>query len=103
MTCIAKLSRYLIARVRDHLNFNSLEDNAIKHHILSCEKCSNNRFNENNFVIIRKFKSEFCYKIYEDLLIKKSSPKIKLKNVQKRSFILIEYTALIVIHFSMAS
>ena len=37
-----------------------------------------NRFNENNFIIIRvrKCKSEFCSKIHEALLIKKLSPNL---------------------------
>ena len=67
-TYIGMSSRHLITRVREHLNFKSLQDSAIKDHILSCEKCSNNRFDENNFVIIRKCKSEFCSKIHEALL-----------------------------------
>ena len=76
-TYIGMSSRHLITRVRKHLNFKSLQDNAIKDHILSCGKCSNNRFNENNFIIIRKCKSEFCSKIHEALLIKKKlSPKL---------------------------
>ena len=66
----------LIHRVLEHLNFKSLQDSAIKNHILSCGKYSNNRFNENNFVIIRKCKSEFCSKIREALLTKKLSPKL---------------------------
>ena len=61
---------------KEHLNFKSLQDSAVKDHILSCEKCSNNRSDENNFVIIRKCKSEFCSKIHEALLIKKLSPKL---------------------------
>ena len=69
-------SRHLITGVREHLNFKSLQDSAIKDHILSCGKCSNNRFNENDFVIIRKCKSEFCSKIHVALLIKKLSPKL---------------------------
>ena len=69
-------SRHLITRVRKHLNFKSLQDSAIKDHILSCGKCSNNWFNENNFTIIRKCKSEFCSKVHEALLIKKLSPKL---------------------------
>ena len=69
-------SKHLITKVREHLNFKSLQDSAIKDHILSCEKCSNNWFNENNFIIIRKCKSEFCSKIHEALLIKKLSPKL---------------------------
>ena len=68
--------RHLITRVREHLNIRSLQDSAIKDHILSCGKCSNNRFNENNFAIICKCKSEFCYKIHEVVFIKKLSPKL---------------------------
>ena len=48
-TYIGLSSRHLITRVREHLNFKSLQDSAIKDHILSCEKCFNNRFNENKF------------------------------------------------------
>ena len=69
-------SRHLITRVWEHLNFKSLQDSAIKDHILSCEKCFNNWFNENNFIIIHKCKSEFCSKIHKALLIKKLSPKL---------------------------
>ena len=75
-TYISMSTRHLITRVRGHLNFKSLQDSAIKDHILSCEKCSNNRFDENNFVIIRKCKSEFCSKIHKALLIKTLSPKL---------------------------
>ena len=70
MTYIGMSSKHLITRVLEHLNFNSLQHSAIKNHMLSCGKCSNNRFNENNFVIIRKCKSEFCSKIHEALLKK---------------------------------
>ena len=73
-TYIGMSSRHLITRVREHLNFKSLQDSAIKDHILLCEKCSNSWFNENNFIIIRKCKSELCSKIHEALLIKKLSP-----------------------------
>ena len=52
-TYISMFSRHLITRVREHLNFKSLQDSAIKDNIFSCGKCSNNnRFNENNFIII---------------------------------------------------
>ena len=54
-TYIGMSSRHLITRVREHLNFKSLQDSAIKDHILLCEKCSNNRFNKNNFIILKKF------------------------------------------------
>ena len=73
---IGMYSRHLITRVREHLNYHSLPGSAIKDHILSCGKCFNNRFNENSFVMIRKCKSEFCFKIHEALLIKKLSPKL---------------------------
>ena len=39
-TYISMSSRHLITRVQEHLNFKSLQDSAIKDHILSCEKCS---------------------------------------------------------------
>ena len=92
------LSRHLITRVREHLNFKSLQNSAVKDHILSCEKCSNNRSDENNFVIIRKCKSEFCSKIHEALLIKKLSPKLNRQMFANGGFIFNEYI-LIVIFF----
>ena len=52
---IGMSSRHLITRVREHLNFKSLQDSAIKNHILLCGKCFNNRFNKNNFVIKKLF------------------------------------------------
>ena len=45
-TYISMSSRHLITRVREDLNLKSLQDNAIKDHILSYKKCSNNWFNE---------------------------------------------------------
>ena len=72
-TYIGMSSRHLITRVRKHLNFHSL---LIKDHILSCEKCFNYRFNDNNFIMIRKCKSELGSKIHQALLIKKLSPKL---------------------------
>ena len=75
-TYISMSSRNLITRVREHLNFKSLQESAIKDHILSCGKCSNNRFNENNFIIKSECKSEFCSKFHKALLIKKLNPKL---------------------------
>ena len=66
----------MITKVREHLNFKSLQDSAINDHILSRGKYFNNWFNENNFVILRKCKLEFCSKIHEALLIKKLSSKL---------------------------
>ena len=33
-------TRHLITRVREHLDFNSIQRSAIKDHILSCDICS---------------------------------------------------------------
>ena len=52
-------------------------------------KCSNNWFNENTFIIIRKCKSEFCSKIHEALLIKKLSPKLNLQMFANRALYLL--------------
>ena len=81
---IGMSSRHLITRVWEHLNFKSLQDSAIKDHILLCGKCSNNRFNENNFIIIHKCKSKFCSKIHKALLIKKLSPKLNQQMFSNR-------------------
>ena len=78
-------SRHLITRVQEHLNFKSLQDGAIKDHISLHGKCSNNRFNENNFVIICKCKSEFCSKIHKALLIKWLSPKLNQQMFTNRA------------------
>ena len=75
-TYIGMSFKHLITRVWKHLNFKSLLDTEIKDHLLSYGKFSNNRFNENNFVIIHKCKSEFCCKIHKAVLIKKLSPKL---------------------------
>ena len=85
-TYIGMSSRHLITRVREHLNFKSLQDSAVKDHILSCEKCSNNRSDENNFVIIRKCKSEFCSKKHKIYCEKKMKTKNGLYVYIKSSF-----------------
>ena len=84
-TYIGMSSRHLITRDQEHLNFESLQYSAIKDHILLCGKCSNNWFNENNFIIIHKCKSEFCSKIHEALLIKKLSPKLNRQMFANRA------------------
>ena len=94
-------SRYLIIGVWEHLNFNSLQDGAIKNHILSFEKCSNNWFNKNNFVTICKCinKSEFRFQIHEALTHKKVKSKIKSTNASKWNFIFIEYILIAIFSF----
>ena len=72
----AKRTRHLINRVQEHLNFKSLQDCAIKDNLLSCRKCFNNRFNEKNFVIIRKCKSEVLFQDSQSSTHKKLSPKL---------------------------
>ena len=68
--------KLLITRVRENLNFKSLQDSAIKYHIVLCEKHSNSQFNKNNFAITCKCKSKFSSNICKALLIKKFIPKL---------------------------
>ena len=67
------LSRHLITRVKEHLNFKSIQESAVKNHILLCDSCSSAKFSLNIFLILRKCKSEFHTRIHEALLIRKSS------------------------------
>ena len=53
-TYIDMSSRHLITRVRKHLNFKSIQESAIKNYILSCDSCSNVKFDLNNFSILRR-------------------------------------------------
>ena len=78
MTYIGMSSKHLITRVREHLNFNSIQESAVKNYVLSCDFCSNVKFDLNNFSLLRKYKSKFHTRIHEALLIRKSSPNFKL-------------------------
>ena len=77
-------SSHLITRVREHLNFKRNQKSAIKNHILSCEFCSNVKFDLNNFSILRKCKSEFHTRMHEALLIAKSNPSLNHQLNAKR-------------------
>ena len=77
MTYIGVSSRHLITRVREHLNFKSIQESAVKNHILSCDFCLSVKFGLNNFSILRKCKSEFHTTVeYMKLYIRKSSPNL---------------------------
>ena len=73
----SNLNRQLYAndtsRVRQYINFKSIQESAITNYILSCDSCSNAKFDLNKFLTMRTYKSEFDTKIHEALLIRKSS------------------------------
>ena len=69
-------SRHLIIRVREHLNFKSIQKSAVKNDIISCDSCSSVKFGLNNFSILPKCKSEFHTRMHEALLIRKSNPNL---------------------------
>ena len=75
LTYIGKSSRHLSTRVREHLNLaDPRENSAIKQHIISCNCCSNIRYDLNSFTVLKHCKSDFYAKIHEALLIKKHRP-----------------------------
>ena len=59
---IGMSSRHLITRVREHLNFGGSQESAIKDHIISCNTCSNIKFDLNNFSVLRKCNPSFRQK-----------------------------------------
>ena len=73
---IGMSSRYLIARVKEHINLADSRKSAIKDHILSCPTCSNLQYNINSFTILRKCNTDYEAKIHEALLIKRHSPSL---------------------------
>ena len=54
MTYIDMSLRHLITIVRQHLNFKSIQENAVKNHILSSDSSLSVKFDLNNFLISRK-------------------------------------------------
>ena len=76
LTYYGMSTRHLITRVREHLDFNSIQRSAIKDHILSCDVCSDVQHGIKSFTVIKKCQSKFHTKIYEALLIKKDTPKL---------------------------
>ena len=73
VTYIGMSSRHLITRVREHLNYKSIQESAVKNHILLCDSCFNIIFGLNNFLIWCKCKLEFHTVIHKAPLIRKSS------------------------------
>ena len=47
-------TRHLITRVREHLDFNSIQRSGIKDHILSCDVCSDVQHGIKSFTVIKK-------------------------------------------------
>ena len=68
LTYIGMPFRYLITRVKEHLNLADSRKSAIKDQILSCPTCSDLQYNINSFTILRKYNSD-----YEALLMKRHS------------------------------
>ena len=64
---ICMSSRQLDTMVRKHLNFNSLQNSAVKDHIMTCNSCSKIGFELDNFTIIRKYERDYHTKIHEAL------------------------------------
>ena len=76
LTYIGMSTRHLSTRVGEHLGFHLKTESSVKEHIMSCDSCSNIKFNVNSFKIIKKCNSNFETKIHEALLIKKHNPKL---------------------------
>ena len=73
---IGMSTRHLSTRLGEHLGFQLKTESSVKEHIMSCDICSNSKFNVNSFKIIKKCNSNFETKIHEALLIKKHNPKL---------------------------
>ena len=80
----------LITRVREHLDFNSVQRSAIKDHILSCGICSDVQHGLKLFTVNKKCQSEFHTKTHEALLIKKDTPKLNCQLYAKRASFLLK-------------
>ena len=83
-------TRHLITRVREHLDFNSIQRSAIKGHILSCDICSDVQRGLELFTVIKKCQSKFHTKIHEALLIKKDTPKLNRQLYAKGASFLLQ-------------
>ena len=76
LTYYGKSIRHMITRVRENLDFNSIQRSVIKDYILSCEICSDVQHDLKSFTVIKKCQLEFHTKINEGLLIEKDTPKL---------------------------
>ena len=72
-------SRHFGTRVRELLNFTSLQNSAIEDHTMSCNNCSEIGFGLDNFSVIRKCEADYHAEIHEALLIKKLTPNLNKK------------------------
>ena len=54
LTYYGMSTRHLITRVREHLDFNSIQRSAIKDHILFCGICSDVQHGLKSFTVIKK-------------------------------------------------
>ena len=90
LTYYGMSTRHLITRVREHLDFNSIQRSAIKDHILSCDVCSDVQYGIKSFNVIKKCQSKFHTKIHEALLIKKDTPKLNRQLYAKGASFLLQ-------------
>ena len=90
LTYYGMSTRHLITRVREHLDFNSIQRSAIKDHILSCDVCSDVQHGIKSFTVIKKCQSRFHTKIHEALLIKKDTPKLNRQLYAKGASFLLQ-------------
>ena len=90
LTYYGMSTRHLITRVREHLDFNSIQRSAIKDHILSCDVCSDVQHGIKSFTVIKKCQSKFHTKIHEALLIKKDTPKLNRQLYAKGASFLLQ-------------
>ena len=90
LTYYGMSTRHLITRVREHLDFNSIQRSAIKDHILSCDICLDVQHGIKSFTVIKKCQSKFHTKIHEALLIKKDTPKLNRQLYAKGASFLLQ-------------
>ena len=69
-------TRHSITRVREHLEFNSIQRSAIKDHILSCGICGDVQRGLKSYIATKICQSKFHTKRHEALLIKKDKLKL---------------------------
>ena len=61
LTYYGMFTRHLITRVREHLDFNSIQRSAIKDHILSCDICSDGQHGLKSFNCNQKMSIKVSY------------------------------------------
>ena len=76
LSYIGCTARHLVTRAREHLNFNSAAESAIKDHVYSCFKCIQTHFSVHDFTVLKNCLTEYEAKIQEAVVIKKQNPKL---------------------------